>query len=187
MSKLFKKEDFNSSNGMMTSIWGPLKWSELHTISFNYPVKPTADDKKHYKNYLLSHQYILPCLYCRVNFLKNLKMANFNDNVFTNRDTFSRFIYKLHNCVNVMLGKKVHISFEEVRERYEHFRSRCNEEDHIKKIKQKEKSVKKEKNCDGALYGVKSKSIIRIVPKDKKTPCFKMEGKCKTKKSRKKK
>ena len=47
-NKVFDNEDYNSGDGMMTSIWGPPLWHELHTISFNYPTKPTKDDKLHY-------------------------------------------------------------------------------------------------------------------------------------------
>lgn len=187
MSKsIFTQKDFNSSNGMSTSIFGPLIWQTLHIISFNYPVKPTDMDKKHYKEWLLSYEHTLPCIYCRMNFQKNLQKTKFNDSVFTNRDTFSRFIYKLHNCVNTMLGKKVNITYEEVRDRYEHFRSRCNEVERTKEMKEKEKKIKKEKTCDVSLHGTKSKTIIRVVPKTSKLSGFKMDKKCHTKRSTKK-
>ena len=48
MSDIFNKSHFNSSEGMLTSIWGPSLWHFLHTMSFNYPVKPTCQDKKEY-------------------------------------------------------------------------------------------------------------------------------------------
>ena len=181
MNSIFNDKDFNSSNGMSTSIWGPLVWNTLHIISFNYPVNPTESDKKTYKEFLLSIGKVLPCVYCRDNFLNNLKKSNFSDKIFNNRDSFSRFIYNLHNVVNGMLGKNTAcITYEEVRERYEHFRSRCSE----KEIK--DRKTTKEKKCENALYGVKSKSIIRIVPNSKIIDGFKIDSKCKTKKSRKK-
>ena len=31
---------------MLTTVWGPSMWHYLHTMSFNYPVKPTSLDKK---------------------------------------------------------------------------------------------------------------------------------------------
>ena len=40
----FTKKHFNDSNGMLTTIWGPPLWHTLHTISFNYPVKPKKSD-----------------------------------------------------------------------------------------------------------------------------------------------
>ena len=47
MSKpIFAKDDYNSPDGMLTSVWGPPMWHSLHTISFNYPIKPTNEQKK---------------------------------------------------------------------------------------------------------------------------------------------
>ena len=46
--KVYKKGDFKSGDGMLTSIWGPSLWHALHCISFNYPVKPTIQNKKNY-------------------------------------------------------------------------------------------------------------------------------------------
>ena len=39
--KVYSKEDFESKDGMLTSIWGPSLWHTLHVMSFNYPVKPS--------------------------------------------------------------------------------------------------------------------------------------------------
>ena len=44
--RVFSKKDFNDGDGMLVSVWGPAQWHFLHTMSFNYPVKPTLDDKK---------------------------------------------------------------------------------------------------------------------------------------------
>ena len=34
-------------------------WHVLHTMSFNYPVNPTAEDKKHYRTYVI---YVVPTI-----------------------------------------------------------------------------------------------------------------------------
>ena len=49
--KVYDKDDFRSGDGMLTSVWGPSLWHYLHTMSFNYPVKPTKEDKKNYYHY----------------------------------------------------------------------------------------------------------------------------------------
>ena len=49
MKTPFNDNDYNSGEGMLTSVWGPSMWHTLHTISFNYPVNPTEEDKKNYK------------------------------------------------------------------------------------------------------------------------------------------
>lgn len=184
---IFTKKNYESNNGMQSSIFGPPIWYSLHMISFNYPVKPTEQDKKNYMNFLLSFEHTLPCVYCRTNFQANLKKANFSIASMKNRDSFSRFVYKLHNCVNEMLGKKVQISYEEVRDRYEHFRARCDEKESKKKILEDQKKLsktgKKEKGCEDALYGAKSRCVLRIIPKNSKKETFGIESKCKAKRS----
>jgi hypothetical protein len=101
-----------------------------------------------------------------------------------NRETFSRYIYELHETVNKMLHKKSNLTYCDVRERYEHFRSRCTDEK--PKVFQFKKSTikKKEKGCTEPLYGKKAKCIINIVPQEDKTATFKIDKKCiKTRKS----
>lgn len=178
--RTFSKKDFSSGDGFQTSIWGPLIWTALHTISFNYPVKPTPEDKTHYKDFIYSLRYVLPCKYCRINLTKNLKQKPLLNCHMASRETFSRYIYELHELVNKMLGKKSNLTYCNVRERYEHFRSRCTEEKPkiFNFVKVREQKDKKEKGCTEPLYGKKSKCVINIVPKEDKTATFKMDKKC---------
>ena len=171
---IFTKEDYNSPDGMLTSVWGPPMWHSLHTISFNYPVKPTKDDKENYYNYFKYLRFILPCRYCRDNLINNYKKLKFGKSKFKNRDTLSRFVYDLHEEVNRMLGKKSGLTYSAVRDRYEHFRARCLEDpNEVKK--------KYEKGCTDSLYGVKSKCVLNIVPKHACKESFKMDKNCKLK------
>jgi len=93
--KVYNKKDYSSSNGMLTSVWGPSMWHTLHTISFNYPVNPSKKDVKNYKYFILNLQYILPCSYCRENLKNNFKKFPLKNNHMKNRDTFSYYIYQL--------------------------------------------------------------------------------------------
>mgnify|MGYP001248009651 FL=1 len=189
--KVYDKDDFSSGDGMLTSVWGPSLWHYLHTMSFNYPVKPTKKEKKHYRQFIMNLRNVLPCKYCRMNLRKNLKDLPLRDKDLKNRHTFSLWMYKLHEHINKMLGKKSGLTFEKVRERYEHFRSRCtidiDKKTNIIKIKPvrakktRKKKKKKEKGCVEPLYGKKSKCVIKIVPKDKKVPTFQMDDRCKKK------
>jgi len=178
--KVYNDKDFKSKDGMLTSVWGPSLWHYLHTMSFNYPVEPTETDKKYYKQFVLSLKYVLPCKYCRMNLRGNLKAVPLTDTVLKNRANFSLWMYDLHEHINTMLKKKSGLSFEEVRERYEHFRARCSETsvnkimDELKKINKN----KKEKGCETPLYGHKSKCIIKIVPKETKEKTFQMDNAC---------
>jgi len=83
------------------------------------------------------------------------------------RDSLSRYIYKLHEVVNKMLGKKSGLSYCDVRERYEHFRARCTQ-DKPKMFNLRKTKKKKEKGCTEPLYGKKAKCVMKIVPQDEK-------------------
>jgi len=131
--KTYSKKDYNSGEGMLTSVWGPGMWHFLHTISFNYPTNPTNEEKLNYKNFILSLKHVLPCIYCRINLKKNILEKPITNNIMNNRDTFSKYIYELHEDINKMLGKKSNLTYYDVRERYEHFRARCNKKKVIKK------------------------------------------------------
>lgn len=179
--KVYTKKDFKSGDGMLTTVWGPSLWHTLHTISFNYPVKPTLQDKKNYKRFIMNLRYILPCKYCRMNFKKNLKELPLTEKALKSRHNFSRWMFKMHELINKMLGKKSGLKYCDVRERYEHFRSRCTEDKETIKVVEiipKNKTRKKEKGCVEPLFGKKSKCIIKIVPKEEKTPTFQIDKKC---------
>ena len=176
---VFTKKDYNSGDGMLTTVWGPPMWHFLHTMSFNYPVKPTPEDKNHYKDFIYNLRYVLPCKYCRINLTSNLKQKPLQMCHMESRETFSRYIYELHELVNKMLKKQSNLSYCDVRERYEHFRSRCTEEKPtIFKFKKTTTRSKKEKGCTEPLYGKKSKCVINIVPQEDKGATFQMDKKC---------
>jgi hypothetical protein len=179
--RTFKKKDYYSGDGMLTTVWGPSMWHFLHTMSFNYPVNPSVEDKKHYRDFMIQLQYILPCKYCRINLTKNYKAFPLRSSDMVSRDSFSRYVYKLHEMVNKLLKKKSGLSYCDVRERYEHFRSRCtNEKPKLFDIKAfKQKTLKKgEKGCTEPLYGKKSKCIIKIVPQEEKCKTMQIDQKC---------
>lgn len=173
----FSKKDFGSGDGMLTTVWGPSMWHFLHTMSFNYPVEPTHDQKRHYMEFVLNLQNVLPCKYCRMNLANNLKAHPLRMCYMASRDTFSRYIYNLHEIVNKMLGKNSGLSYCDVRERYEHFRSRCTLD--APKIFDFSKTKKrKEKGCTEPLYGKKAKCVIKIVPQDENVPTFSVDNQC---------
>lgn len=178
-SPVFTKEDFNSNDGMLTSVWGPAIWHVLHTISFNYKVHPSEEEKAQYKTFIESLQNVLPCRACRENLKKNLPLAGYGDHVYENRETFSRFIFDLHQTVNKMLGKENDLTYEKVRDIYENFRARCglkiDENDDSNTINQK---CSIEAGCTVPITGIKSKCILRIVPFIRDDVTFEVDKKC---------
>jgi len=184
--KTYTMKDYHSNDGMLTTVWGPGIWHFLHTMSFNYPVSPTTEEKHNYRNFVLSLGGVLPCGKCRKNLKRNLKKYPLKMEHMASRDTFSRYIYTLHEVVNRMLNKKSGLSFEEIRERYEHFRARCVEPNYIHKGNSTNPplgvdgniSVKKEDGCIEPLYGEKSKCVLQIVPVNKKCETMTIDKKC---------
>jgi hypothetical protein len=178
--RIFKKNDFYSGDGFLTTVWGPAQWHMLHTISFNYPVNPTLEQKKQYRNYVLSLQNVLPCGACRKNLKTNLKHLPLKMSDMKSRETFSKYIYNLHELVNKMLKKKSNLTYCDVRERYEHFRARCTDEK-PKVYKYSEIKTRKnvrEKGCTEPLYGKKARCILNIVPQEEKGQSIQIDKKC---------
>lgn len=175
IKKTYTKKDYNSGDGMLTSVWGPSLWHYLHLISFNYPINPTNRDKKKYREFLLNLQYTLPCKYCRINLRNNFKKYPLVKEIFSSRKTFSRYVYNLHELINKMLGKNSNLTYCQVRDRYENFRSRCV----IENPKLFDfKNLKREKGCTTPLYGKKAKCIIKIVPQETKCKTMTIDNKC---------
>jgi hypothetical protein len=125
MTNTYSVNDYESNNGMLVAIWGPSAWHFMHTMSFNYPVNPSIQNKTHYREYILNLVNVLPCGKCRKNLKENFKKLPLKMIHMESRYTFSRYVYDLHELVNNMLGKKSGLSYEQVKERYEHFRARC--------------------------------------------------------------
>ena len=179
-NKTFNKKDYNSKDGMLTSVWGPSLWHSLHAISFNYPQNPTKQNKREYLNFFMSLRYVLPCKHCRDNFIKNIKKVPLNMKTMKNRETLSKWLYNLHEEINTMLGKKSNLTYNDVRNRYEMFRARCIDEGKPKK----KKTQKREKGCTTPYYGKKSQCVINIVPKSKRCKTFKIDRECIIKKTK---
>ena len=87
------------------------------------------------------------------------------------RLTFSTYVYDLHELINKMLGKQSGLSYDMVRERYEHFRSRCTKPIEVKPVV--------EKGCVEPLYeGEKAKCVLKIVPQAEQCETFQIDNKC---------
>lgn len=177
---VYSPDDYKSNDGMLTMVWGPSMWHVLHTMSFNYPVCPTADQRRHYKEFVLSLENVLPCGKCRKNLTKNFKKHPLTDAAMESRETFSRYVYDLHEVINTMLHKKSGLTYEDVKERYEHFRARCALPKKLshRVTRKKGKGRSGEKGCTEPLYGEKSKCVLQIVPHDEKCETFQMDERC---------
>ena len=175
---------------MLTSVWGPPMWLFLHAVSFNYP-NPTPPLL--IKNTIVNLFIILDISYlvehCRMNLKKNLKMMPLRVADLKNRDAFSRWVFKLHELVNTMLGKESGLKYCDIRDRYEHFRSRCTKDVETSFHEKtstafKENAEKRGKWAAQSLCMVrKSKCVVKIIPQNKRVPSFQIDKKCIKKKA----
>tara|TARA_Y100000389_G_scaffold205125_1_gene263611 strand:+ start:13672 stop:14280 length:609 start_codon:yes stop_codon:yes gene_type:complete len=187
---IYNKSEYNSGDGMLTTVWGPSIWHYLHIVSFNYPINPKQIEKQKYREIILNMKHTLPCKYCRDNLTKNFQRKPLLFKHMKNRETFSKYVYELHEIINKMLNKVSGLSYEDVRERYEHFRARCtldiskdkrntikvNKQKKSKKTKKTKKA--KEKGCTEPLYGKKAKCVIKIVPQEEKCNTLQIDRQC---------
>jgi len=176
--KTYCAADYSSNDGMLTTVWGPGMWHYLHTMSFNYPVHPSLADKRHYRNFVLSLQYVLPCGKCRKNLAKNFKRLPLNMSDMKSRETFSKYVYELHEVVNKMLNKHSGLSYDDVRERYEHFRARCARPVISNPTTLRKTQKKSDKGCVVPLYGNKAKCVLQIVPQETKCETIQIDERC---------
>jgi hypothetical protein len=98
------------------SFWGPGLWDFLHTISINYPSNPTHDVKRASFTFLMILRKLLPCSNCRNHYIENT--SNLNPEILDDWYYFSRYIFNLHNKVNLSLSKKIIYDFDFVVRKY---------------------------------------------------------------------
>ena len=119
--------DEESTNSMQTPVWGPCLWTYLHFWSKSFPLKPTHANRLAMSTTLLAILSTLPCNLCVDNASQNLDKVGFakphtphrlaKSKFMKNRQTFTRFVFDLHNQVSQMLGKDTStIDFDQVME-----------------------------------------------------------------------
>lgn len=96
---------------MEPEIWGPPGWIFLHTITLNYPHRPTIYHKEKYKNFFLNLQNVLPCKYCSHNYMLHLKKYPI-DNFLDSKKQLVQWLIHIHNEVNIIFKKKT-ITYDE--------------------------------------------------------------------------
>jgi hypothetical protein len=100
---------------MNPAIWGPPMWISLHTITLNYPDKPTSCQEKMIREFFWNLQYVLPCELCRNHYSEMIRTHPPNTK---DRKSLVYWLIDRHNQVNERLGKKVY-SYDEVLKKYQ--------------------------------------------------------------------
>ena len=101
---------------MDSKIWGHYFWFTLHTITLAYPDNPTYEDKRHFNDFFLSLQNILPCRLCQEHYKQHLLEFPVSSHL-DNKESLVKWCFILHNKVNVSL-KKPEFTYDDFREKY---------------------------------------------------------------------
>ena len=97
-------------------IWGPQYWFVLMTIAMSYPEFPNDVTKRKYYDLIQNFPLFLPSMEMSKKFSEILDKHPVSPYL-GNRDSFIRWVYFIHNKINVYLGKD-EISFASAMEKY---------------------------------------------------------------------
>lgn len=101
---------------MNPEIWGPGFWIILHSISINYPDKPTYIDKQQHLLFFQSLKQVLPCQKCRTHYTEYLNKNPISPYL-DNKDNLILWVLNCHNNVNKINSKKLY-SLDEMKQFY---------------------------------------------------------------------
>jgi hypothetical protein len=92
----------------MTSIWGPLGWMTLHSISINYPERPTQEDIQTVTRFIDRFGECITCPACKDHFQGIFSTySRYNPNWASSRYELFLFVVRAHNSVNKRLDKPI--------------------------------------------------------------------------------
>ena len=127
-------------SGLLTKCWGPVMWDSMDCIGFNFPIKPSLRDKQNYKAYYGHRGNMLPCVACQESYKKFISIGDtkLDDNVFENRNTLTRWLFRLHEVVNHKLDVDYDMTYEMFCHKYESYIATCqlSSEEKIKAYKE---------------------------------------------------
>lgn len=89
---------------MKPSLWGNKYWFVIHVTALKYPDNPTEEDRSMYKAFYDELWRFLPCRLCSNHYKEHLEVMPI-DPALVDKNTLFEWTWKLHNRVNVSLGK----------------------------------------------------------------------------------
>lgn len=98
----------------MTSVWGPMGWMTLHSISLLYPENPSLSDKAILQNFLSDFANSITCPHCEKHFktmFENYRKAH--PEWSSSKFQLFLFVARAHNTVNKRLEKPLKKSVQE--------------------------------------------------------------------------
>ena len=91
--------------GMSPDVWGPIFWHTMHIVSLGYNPEPSKKEQDDAIRFYKSLETMLPCGVCRAHYSEFLREMPVEQAV-GSRDDLIYWVFRLHNKVNVNLGKR---------------------------------------------------------------------------------
>lgn len=91
--------------GMSPDVWGPIFWNTMHIVSLGYNPEPSKKEQDDAIRFYKSLETMLPCGICRAHYSEFLREIPVEQAV-GSRDDLIYWVFRLHNKVNVNLGKR---------------------------------------------------------------------------------
>jgi hypothetical protein len=91
--------------GMSPDVWGPIFWHTMHIVSLGYNPEPSKQEQDDAIRFYKSLERMLPCGICRSHYSEFLREIPVEQAV-GSRDDLIYWVFRLHNKVNVNLGKR---------------------------------------------------------------------------------
>jgi len=88
-----------------SNAWGPKGWYFIDTVVSSYPNKPSTEDIRVFKKFLISLKDILPCEKCRYHYSNFLDKNPLDSDILSSRDSLVEWILKCHNNVRKIQNK----------------------------------------------------------------------------------
>ncbi len=104
----------NNKKILGKKIWGPKAWHLLHSFSLHHENENEWSKEKKHEYYLFykTFIYLIPCKICRLHYKDMIEFHEPLVEKDITKKNISKWVWKIHNKVNVRLGKK-EMSYEE--------------------------------------------------------------------------
>jgi hypothetical protein len=106
-----------------SSFWGPSAWHFLHTMTFNYPERPTIEEQNSAEQFFLNLSKLLPCAACREHYEKEITKS---PPLTSSKVLLSSWLVDIHNRINKRLKKPI-FSYKDAKLKYLDGNSQCKE------------------------------------------------------------
>jgi hypothetical protein len=101
-----------------SNIWGPKAWFFLDSVILSYPLNPSYDDKKNFKDFYSLLGEMLPCAKCRVHYTEFKNKFPLTDEILSNKNKLINWFLKLHNNIRLKFQEKTEITLQDYYEYY---------------------------------------------------------------------